>query len=278
MIQRIYRLLSRTVQIWNERRPTQHAAALAYYSMFAFAPVLYVIVRVAGRFFSEPVVTDTLNTFLVTLLGADVADYVAEMVANTAADSAGGSLLTTIISTGALLYAATGFFVHLQRTLNSIWEAHRQTEGTVRRFLVGRFIAFAMVMGLAALLAVSLFAGTAITLLQNMIGISTRFQLAYTAVMFGLGTLTFAVIFKTLPAAPVRWRHSLIGGMVTAILVGIGGAVMLIYLRLSHAGTAFEAAGSLAVILIGVYYSAQLLLAGAVFTRALGEKDGDWSA
>ena len=274
----MYRLLSRTVQIWNERRPTQHAAALAYYSMFAFAPVLYVIVRVAGRFFSEPVVTDTLNTFLVTLLGADVADYVAEMVANTAADSAGGSLLTTIISTGALLYAATGFFVHLQRTLNSIWETQPQTEGTVRRFLVGRFIAFAMVMGLAALLAVSLFAGTAITLLQNMIGISTRFQLAYTAVMFGLGTLTFAVIFKTLPAAPVRWRHCLIGGMVTAILVGIGGAVMLIYLRLSHAGTAFEAAGSLAVILIGVYYSAQLLLAGAVFTRALGEKDDDWSA
>ncbi|MEZ4609139.1 MAG: YihY/virulence factor BrkB family protein [Caldilineaceae bacterium] len=130
-------LVPRTVQIWNERRPTQHAAALAYYSMFAFAPVLYVIVRVAGRFFSEPVVTDTLNTFLVTLLGADVADYVAEMVANTAADSAGGSLLTTIISTGALLYAATGFFVHLQRTLNSIWEAHRQTEGTVRRFWSG---------------------------------------------------------------------------------------------------------------------------------------------
>ena len=271
MLARGRTLLTNCVAIWTVRRPARHAAALAYYSMFALAPILYVVVRIAGRFLSEAAVTNATGTILVNLLGTEVAGYVRELVANTAATTAGGSMLTTFISIGALLYAATSFFVHLQRTLDSIWGTPPPAQSSVRRFLVRRLISFAMVIGLGIILVLAVFAGTAVNLLQNLLGISNRIQVANLTVMFGLGVLTFAAIFKTLPVAQVPWRHCLAGGAVTTLLLGIGGAVMVVYLRISNAGTAFEAAGSLAVLLIGVYYTAQLFLAGAVFTRALGE-------
>lgn len=274
MFGRVRVLLKHCVQIWNERRPAQHAAALAYYSMFAFAPILYVVLRIAGRVLSEPVVTEAVQTILVKTLGVEVAGYVQDLVGNTATGAVGGSMLTTIISTGALLYAATSFFVHLRRTLNSIWESQAPDTGAVQGFVIGRLLSFAMVIGLGAVLVVAVFAGAVISLLQDLLGISTRYQLLFTAVLFGLGTGTVAVIFRMLPATTVKWRHCLAGGAVTTLLVAVGGAVMLVYLRISDVGTAFEAAGSLAVLLIGAYYSAQLFLAGAVFTRALSERDG----
>ena len=274
MFGRVRVLLNHCVQIWNERRPAQHAAALAYYSMFAFAPILYVVLRIAGRVLSEPVVTETVQTILVKTLGVEVAVYVKDLVGNTAMGAVGGSMLTTIISMGALLYAATSFFVHLRRTLNSIWETQAPDTGAVRGFLIGRLLSFAMVIGLGAMLVVAVFAGAMVTLLQNLLGISTRYQLLFTTILFGLGTGTVAVIFRMLPTATVKWHHCLAGGAVTTLLVAVGGAVMLVYLRVSDVGNAFEAAGSLAVLLIGAYYSAQLFLAGAVFTRALGERDG----
>ncbi len=266
-------LLADCYRIWTAEHPARQAAALAYYSMFALAPILYVGLRVAGLFVDQLLLTETLDAVLIDTFGNDVAAFVRDLVVNAGDRTRGGSLLTTLISTGALLYAASGLFVQLKHSLNAIWQAPAATTTGVWNFLVSRVLAFALVIGLGALLVVAVFAGAMVTFLQTTLGISTRFQFANLAVMFGLSTITFAVIFKVLPDTDVGWRHSVWGAMVTTLLVGIGGSIVILYLRISNAGTAFEAAGSLAVLLIGIYYTAQLFLAGAVFTRALAESD-----
>ena len=144
----------------------------------------------------------------------------------------------------------------------------------IRGFVIGRLLAFLLVIGLGVMLVIAIFVSIAISVFRDLLSIDSSLQFANVLVPLAMIYVTVAVIYKILPDISIRWRYIWIGSGVTTGLIFIGSFAILIYLRLSSVGSAFEAAGSLAVLLIGIYYIAQIFLAGALFTRLLAEGVG----
>jgi membrane protein len=264
------------IQSWTSDRPSRHAAALAYYGMFAFAPILYVVLRVAGLFINEVLLAQEFYARVEQLLGADMARFIQSMVFDASLQQTGGSLISTLISLGALLYAATGLFNQLRLSLNTIWHVGEAAKTGIVGFVIGRLLAFLLVIGLGVVLVIAVFASVAIAIFRELLGIHASFQFANVLIPIAMIYVTVAVIYKVLPDVSIPWRYIWIGAGVTTALICIGSIAVLIYLRLGSVGSAFEAAGSLAVLLISIYYIAQIFLAGALFTRLLsGGAAGD---
>lgn len=258
---------------WMAEHPARQAAALAYYGMFAFAPILYVVLKVAGLFINEAFLAQEFYALVVQLLGVEMAEYVRDLVFGASQQHAdGGNLISTLISVGALLYAATGLFNHLRHALNSIWHADPEAHSGIGGFVIGRLLSFLLVIGLGVALVIAVFASVAISGLRSVFDIGSEYQVANILVVLSLLWVTIAVIYKVLPDVAIGWRYIWIGSAVTTAVVSIGSIAVLLYLRLSSVGSAFEAAGSLAVLLIGIYYIAQTFLAGALFTRVLVDR------
>jgi len=256
-------------QAWTTERPARLAAALAYYGMFAFAPIVFVVLKVAGIFLDEVLLAQEFYVRIAQLLGVEMAEFVRDLVFSVSQESTGASPLSTIISLGALLYAATGLFSHLRYALNTIWHADEDARSGIGGYLIGRLLSFLLVIGLGVALVIAVFAGAAISALRSALDISSQYQLAGILLPLAMIYVTIAVIYKILPDVTIPWRYIWIGSAVTTLLISIGGVVVLAYLRLSSVGSAFEAAGSLAVLLIGIYYVAQIFLSGALLTRIL---------
>ena len=262
-------ILTAFYQAWMTEHPARQAAALAYYGMFAFAPIVYVVLKVAGIFLDEVLLAQEFYALIAQLLGVEMAEFVRDLVLSASQRRSDTSPLTMVISIGALLYAATGLFNHLRYALNTIWHADGSAHSGVGGFVIGRVLSFLLVIGLGIALVISVFASVAIASLRALLNINTSFQLAGILIPVAMIYVTVAVIYKILPDLSIGWRYIWIGSAVTTALVSVGGVGVLIYLRLSSVGSAFEAAGSLAVMLIGIYYVAQIFLAGALFTRVL---------
>ncbi len=256
-------------QAWSTERPARLAAALAYYGMFAFAPIIYVVIKVAGLFLNEALLAQEFYALVVQLLGVEMADFVQDLVFGASMRGSGATPLSTIISIGVLLWAATGLFNHLRHALNTIWHADGETRTGLSGFFIGRLLSFLLVIGLGVLLVVAVFASVAVSALRSLLGLGTEYQIAGILIPLAMIYVTTAVIYKILPDVSIGWRYIWIGSAMTTALVSIGGIAILIYLRLGSVGSAFEAAGSLAVLLVGIYYVAQIFLAGALLTRIL---------
>jgi membrane protein len=256
-------------QAWMTERPARLAAALAYYGMFAFAPIVFVVLKVAGLFLNEVLLAQEFYALVAQLLGVEMADFVQDLVFGASMRGSGATPLSTIISVIALLYAATGLFNQLRHALNTIWHAGDDVRGGIGGFLIGRLLSFLLVIGLGVGLVIAIFASVAISTLRSVLDIASEFQIAGILIPLVMIYVATAVIYKILPDVSIGWRYIWIGSAVTTALVGIGGIAILIYLRISSVGSAFEAAGSLAVLLIGIYYVAQIFLAGALLTRIL---------
>jgi membrane protein len=253
-------------QTWIGERPSQLGAGLAYYSMFSAAPVVYIAITVAGIFLDELALAERFFARVGQVMGEETAAFLEEMVESVAIDPSAGSLLTSIIGFLALLIAASSLFFYLQYALNAVWKVPPPKRGATTSMIRNKLITFVLVIGVGLLLVVAAAMNIILSLITNFFDIGNWGVMNFVA-MIALGTAAFAIIYKVLPNTKIAWRDVWVGALVTALLIAVGGWGLGVYLANSSITSAFEAAGTMAVFLISVFFFAQLFLFGAVFTR-----------
>lgn len=269
-------LLRSTIRSWQQDDASRLAAALAYYTTFSMAPVLVIVVAIAGAVFGQEAVQGELVNQLTGLMGRQSADIIQALLVNTQTSSAGG-FWPTVISLVLLIFGATGVFSQLQTSLNLIWNAKPAKQGPMQ-FIRTRLLSFAMVAVIGFLLLVSLILSAGLAALGNIFAEAQVWAPLWQGInailSFGVVTLLFGLIYKVLPDVKIAWRDVSVGALITALLFTIGKGLIGLYLGNSSVGSAYGAAGSLAVVLIWVYYSAQILFFGAEFTQVYANRYG----
>jgi membrane protein len=257
------------------------AAALSYYTIFSLPPLLVLILMLLGAVLDPQDIRGHLETQLGTLMGPSATEQIRNILEQ-AHSPGSGTGVAAVLSVLALLLGATGAFGQLQAALNRAWEvAPDPDKGGLKQFLLKRVFSFGMILSVAFLLLVSLVLSAALTAFGGALGsmlpegvsatlLQVVNQLLSLVVIAGL----FAALFKVLPDARVAWRDVLVGGAATAVLFVLGKFLIGLYLGRSNPGEAFGAAGSLAVLLVWIYYSSMILLFGAEFTQLWAERRG----
>lgn len=272
------RLIKETITEWNEDNVPLLAAALAYYTLFSLAPLLIIAIAIAGAVFGQEAAQGEIVRQIQGLVGREGAIAIEAMIQNAQRPDSGGTL-ATLIGIGLLLFGASGVFGQLQTALNTIWDVKAKPGQGVKSFLQARFLSFAMVLVIGFLLLVSLVLSAALVAVSNFFsGLTADYaavgQLLNFLVSFGAITVLFAAIYKFLPDVEVAWRNLWIGAGVTAFLFNIGKFLLGLYLGNSSVGSSYGAAGSIVVLLVWVFYSAQILLIGAEFTQVYSRYRG----
>lgn len=264
-------LVVRTVRKFIAKDTLSLGAALAYYTTFSLVPLLVIALAIAGAFFGDKAAQGRLSDELTSTVGPEVATAIEKTLET--ARSTGSTSTATLAGVIGLLFGAAGVFGQLQTSLNLIWEVPPGTNGGWWAWLKARFLSFAMVLGAGFLLIVSLIASTLVTGLckYTFPGESFAVQSVNQALSFAMVTLLFSLIFKVLPGCEIDWRDVWIGAAVTAALFTLGKFLLELYLSRTHVSSAYGTAGSLAVILVWVYYASQILLFGAQFTQVCAE-------
>jgi membrane protein len=265
---------------WQKDEATRIGAALAYYTTFSLAPLLVVATSVAGLVYGKDAAMGEVEKQLTQMLGATGAEQVQTMLAN--AHSHSGGVVATIVGTAAVLIGCTTVFIELQAALNRMWEAPKKESKGILDALKTRGLSFGLVLVIGFLLLVSLFVSAALSGAGEALGaridlppaiLSALNFLVSTSVIAAL----FTLLYKVLPDEKIAWGDVWVGGLVTALLFSLGKAVIGLYLGQSSVASAYGAAGSLAVVLIWIYYSAQLVLFGAEFTQVYARRHGSHS-
>jgi membrane protein len=271
----LWELLQEAGNEWLEDKAPRLGAALAYYTIFALAPLLLIVIAVAGFVFGEDAARGELFEQIRGLVGDRGAAAIEAMVAN--ANQKEANTLATIVGVAMLLVGAAGLFGQLQDALNTVWEVQPKPGRGLWGFLRDRFLSFTMVLGCAFLLLVSLVVSAVLAALGSLFGdwqASVVGQLINIAVSFGVITGLFAMIYRFLPDVQLAWKDVWLGAAITALLFTVGKWLIGLYLGHSSIGSAYGAAGSLAVLLVWLYYSAQIFLFGAELTKAYADKHG----
>ena len=255
---------------WIDDYAPSMGAALSYYTVFSMAPLLLIVVSIAGLVFGEDAVRGQLFGQLQQLMGKDAATAVQGLLASVSKPSKG--IAGTVVGVGVLLFGATTVFGELQDALDRIWRAPaRDKSGGLWGLLRTRLLSFGMIFGLAFLLMVSLVFGAVISALGSWWGPmfggwEVLAQVVNIVVGFALTTLVFAMIYKLMPRVHVKWKDVFLGALVTSLLFTIGKFLIGLYIGKSGIASGFGAAGSLVIVFVWVYYSAQIFLVGAEFT------------
>ena len=269
------KLIQDTVVSWNDHDATTQSAALAFYTMFSLAPLMIVVIALAGMAFGRDEVRAQILSEFQGWMGPDAATFLQGLL-RTAAKSPTNKL-AGILGILTLVFGASGVFVQLQQSLNRIWGVAPKPGAAFTSLLRKRILSFAVVLGIGFLLVVSLILSTALTAAGDYL--ERRYQLPVNLlhvgnilVSFVLITLLFALIFRLLPDVHLGWRNVFLGAVVTSLLFGIGKSLIGFYLGRTGAASAYGAAGSLVMILSWVYYSALVFLLGAEFTRVYSSR------
>jgi len=272
----ILRLLRSTFSGWSEDRAPKMAAALAYYTAFAVAPLLLIAIALAGFFFGADAARGAVVHQIAGLVGQQGAETIQEILARAWQPKTG--ILATVIGVVALLIASSGVFGELQDSLNLIWKVKKRPGRGILGTISDRFLSFSMVVGVGFLLLVSLVASAALEALAGYMtdwaGGGLLIRALNFAISFGIITALFAALFKVLPDARSRWRDVWVGAAFTAFLFTVGKLLIGLYLGRSTVGTTYGAAGSFVVFLLWINYSAQIVFLGAEFTKTYADLYG----
>jgi membrane protein len=274
-VKEVWRLLKMAVTAWSNDYAPSMGAALSYYTLFSIAPLILIVVAVAGLFFGDDAARGEITAGLQGLMGEDGAKGIEEMVANASEPKEG--IIATVIGVFVLILGATTVFGELQNSLDRIWRAPAREAGGVWKLLRSRLLSLGMILGIAFLLMVSLVLDTVLQSLSKMWGAEGWQVLAQGlnfVVGFALTTTVFALIYKLMPRAKIEWHDVWVGAAVTAVLFTVGKFLISLYIGRSAVASSFGAAGSLAVVMIWVYYSAQIFLLGAEFTWVYSHEHG----
>ena len=261
---------------WDDDAP-RLGASLAFYTLFAIAPVLLVAIAIAGMFFGEAAVRGEVVGQLDQLIGSEGARAVQSLLEGANQTRAG--VVATLVGTAAFVVASTGAFLELQAALNKIWRVTPNSDVRVRAFLLDRLRSFGLVVAIGFLLLVSLAVTAALAALGSWLSAhSPSLPMVWSAVTVMVSlvvtTALFALLFRVLPDVHLRWRDVMTGALVTAVLFSIGQQLIGLYLGQSGIASTYGAAGSVMILLLWVYYSCQILLLGAEFTRAYALREG----
>jgi membrane protein len=267
-----------TASEFSNNNSFRHAAALSYYTIFSLPPLLLIVITVASAAYGAEAVTGQVYGQLKGLVGPDSAKFLQDSIATFTKQQKGG--LATAIGIGTLIFAATTFFVTLQESINDIWNLKVKPRNGIWQFIQDRLLSFGLILSVALLLLVSFVISAVLSVftgyLQRLlpeVGIVV-IRLVDFLLSLGITTLLFALIYKFLPDAIIRWRDVLIGAFITALLFVIGKFLIAFYIAESDPGSAFGAAGSAIVLLLWVNYSSLIIFFGAEFTQEFADAFG----
>lgn len=260
---------------WLDDKSPQLGAALAYYAIFSIAPLLVVAIGIAGLVFGEEAAHGQITGEVEHLVGHQGGEAVETMLQSASKPENG--ILGTILGIGMLLIGAMGLFGQLQDTLNTIWDVEPKPGRGVWGMLRDRFLSFSMVLGVCFLLLISLIVSSALAAIGGLLGdwqTALGGQIGITLFDLLVITILFALIFRFLPDADIAWRDVWFGAGITAVLFTFGKFLIGFYLGQAGIGSAYGAAGSLAVLLVWLYYAAQIFLFGAELTKVWADEFG----
>jgi len=270
-------LLVEAYRDWKEDKAARLAAALSFYTALSIAPLLVIVIAIAGLGFGQEAARGQIMDELQGVLGAESARTVNSMIEG--ANKPRSGIVATVFGVAVLLFGASGVFAELQGALNSIWEVKPKPGRGFWAVVRERFLSFAMVVVLAFLLLVALVVNSVLSLLGNWMagalpGGAALWQGVTLFVSLGIATLTFVLIFKFLPDVKIAWRDVWIGGFVTALLFTLGKFAISLYMGRAGVASTYGAAGSVMVLLLWVYYSSQILFFGAEITQVYARMYG----
>ncbi len=274
----VWALVKETVSEWMADAASTRAASLAYYTVFSIAPTLIIATSLAGFLFGQQAARGEIHEQIEGLIGATGASVVEDLI-NSAAQPGRGRL-ATVLGVIVLVFAATGVFAELQGALNTFWKTKpaKPVSGVVS-FLRTRFLSFAMVLGVGFLLLVSLVASAALSAIGHWVSVRSTEWVNVTQVLnqvgaFAVITVLFALIYKIVPDAKISWGDVWLGAVITSALFNLGKLAIGLYIGRSGMASAYGATGSLAVLLVWVYYSSMVLFLGAEFTQVYARLQG----
>lgn len=274
----IWEVTKDTYKGFSENKITKLSASLAYYTVFSMGPLLVVIIALCGLFLKREAIENKIYFILEDFVGKDTAMQLQQIIQNAGIGDKG--TIAAVVGIVLLLLGATTVFAEIQDSINTIWGLKPKPKRGWLKMLLNRFLSFSVIISLGFLLLVSL----AITAVIE--GLSARLQASFpdvAVVVFyivnliltlGISTLIFAVIFKVLPDARIKWKDVFAGALITAVLFMIGKFAISLYISQTKVGSTYGAAGSLVVLLVWVYYSSITLYLGAEFTKAYAVKYG----
>ena len=271
----IFRLLKITWQEWQRDKASRLAAALAYYTAFSLAPVLVIVIAIASLAFGQRTVQGEVLAQIQDWLGPDGAAVIRVMIQG--AQIPGSGVRATLGSLVLLFVGATGLFTNLKDALNTVWRIQPKPDRGWQGFVRDRILAFFMVLGIGLILILILALSTGLTAIGDNTWLSNWVyvgRILDAVLSFSIVTLIFALVYKILPDVNIQWSDVWIGATLTSLLFGLGKYFISLYLSKTSLSSTYGAAGSLAVILLWVNYSAQIFFLGAELTKVYANRYG----
>lgn len=256
----------------------RHAAALSYYTIFSLPPLLLIVITVASSVFGAEAITGQVYGQMKGLVGADSAKFLQDSIAEFTKQQKSG--IASIIGIGTLIFAATTFFVTLQESINDIWNLRVKPRSGIWQFIRDRLLSFGLILSVALLLLISFVISAVLSsftgYLQRLLPEVTIVLIHFVdfALSLFITSLLFALIYRFLPDAIIRWRDVGVGAFITALLFLVGKYLIAFYIAQSNPGSAFGAAGSAIVLLLWVNYSSLIIFFGAEFTQEFADAFG----
>ena len=271
-------IVKKTFKEWGEDKASRLAAALAYYTVFSIPPLLVVGIGIASLFTERAMVEDQLVGQAGSLMGSRGAEAI-ETILESAEEPGSSEIIPTLIGFALLLFGASGVFTQLQDAMNTIWDVEADPDRGIMGIIKERFLSFTMVLAIGFVLLVSLMLSTMLTTFGDFVGglvSDTEILLLIVnfLISFAVIALLFTLIFKTIPDVQIAWRDVIVGAILTALLFKIGEYALGFYFDRSDPTSSFGAAGSVILLLLWVYYSAQIMFLGAEFTQVYATEYG----
>jgi membrane protein len=275
MISAAWKLLVDTTLSFIDDEALSRGAAIAFYAITSLAPVLLIVIAIAGMVFGRDAAQDAISGQFSALMGKQAADVLQAVIASASTKSS--SIVATIVGIAMLMATASGVFGEMQAALNTIWKT-RSRETTLSRLIRARVTSLGLVAALGFLLVVSLVVSAGLTAFANYLDRLPVGAMILSGVNFAVSWLLFALLFgaiyKVLPDRTLQWKDVIVGALMTSLLFNIGKALIGWYIGSSAVASSYGAAGGLIVLLLWVYYSAQIFLFGAEFTKIYANTHG----
>ncbi|MGB8193897.1 MAG: YihY/virulence factor BrkB family protein [Chitinophagaceae bacterium] len=274
----IWGLLKESFTGFSDDKILKLSGSLAYLTVFSIGPMIIVLIFVADLVWGRAAIEGTINDQLQGLLGADASTQIQDMIKNAAVSGKGTVAATIGIIT--LVFSATAVFAEIQDSINTIWGLKPKPKKGWLKMILNRLLSFSVIVSLGFLMLVSLVINGLIEALSKMLMerfpdvTVILFYIINLVITFTVISLLFAIIFKVLPDAKIKWRDVIVGAMATAVLFMLGKFAITFYIGSSNVGSTYGAAGSLVVLLLWVYYSSVILYFGAEFTKAYAAEYG----
>ncbi|MEA2864102.1 MAG: rane protein [Bradyrhizobium sp.] len=271
----LWTVVKEAAENWSNHKDSRQGAALAYYSVFSLAPIIVIVIAIAGFFFGQEAVSGQVAASIKDALGDTGAQVVQAMLVDAARPREG--LFATLLGIGALIFAAIGVVVQLKDALNTVWEVQDPTGQGIWQFIRSYIVSLAAVFALGFLLIVSLIVTAALAAFGKYAAPHVNEWLLHVVTdvaSVGVLSLLFAMMFKWLPDTAVDWYDVWLGAVVTAVLFELGKAAIGFYIGKQGLESTYGAAASIIVVLIWVYYTSQIILMGAEITHAFAAHKG----